>query len=74
MGRKDKDDGSWWEGSSNVPRGWLKGRAGKAPRGREGGGTNPRGFGRSLFRAGPTRGSSSTGHDRRGGWFFGRGR
>lgn len=68
--RDDKPDGFWQEdGQHGVPRGWLKGRAGKAPRGRERD-TNPRGWGRSLFRVGPTRGHIRSGHDKRGGWFF----
>ena len=69
--RDDKPDGFWHEdGQHGVPRGWAKGRPGKAPRGRKDGGSPRGGFGRSLFRAGPTRGHSRTGHDRRGGWFF----
>lgn len=71
MGRKGDDKGSWDEDGRKVVKGWPKGRAGKAPKGK-GKDTNPRGFAHSLFRSGPTRGHSSTGHDRRGGWFFGR--
>jgi hypothetical protein len=34
MGRRDKDDGDWAEDGQPVIRGWMKGRAGRAPRGR----------------------------------------
>jgi hypothetical protein len=69
MGRRDKDDGDWAEDGQPVIRGWMKGRAGRAPRGRLPD-SNPHGFGQARIRGGPTRGTSYTGNDRRGGWFF----
>jgi len=62
------EDGHW------LRSGHRTGRAGAAP-GRKGRGTrsgsNPRQ--RGLFRTGPSRGTSRTGNDRRGGWLFGGG-
>jgi hypothetical protein len=71
MGRKDKPSG-WWS-EDGKPAGYGKaGRAGRGPRRKDKEG-NPPGWGLRSSGRGPTRGTSSTGHDRRGGWFFGRG-
>jgi len=74
MSKRDKDKkdskGSWWEDGDNYASTWPKGGADKAPRGKYKEG-NPGGFGLSWFKRGPTRGMSSTGKDRKGGWFFG---
>lgn len=72
MSRKDKHDGFWWEDDHNVPR-TRTGRAGKGPRARERDSPES-GWGLGFGRRGPTRGMSRTGHDRKGGWLFGRGR
>ncbi len=75
MGRKDRGNGkeSWTEDGEKYAKGWPKGGAGKAPKGRAKD-FNPRGWGQSWLKGGPTRGTSSTWHDRKGGWFFGGGK
>ena len=53
-----------------LPRGHRTGRAGKGPGSRLQ--DSPKGgWGRSWTLGGPTRGTSQTLHDRKGGWLFG---
>jgi hypothetical protein len=66
-----KGGGFWWE--DGKPAGQSRGRAGRAPGSKHQEGPMS-GGGLGLFRRGPTRGTSRTGHDRRGGWFFGGGK
>ena len=75
FGRSDKYDdhprSMYLEDGRLLKWGHKTGRAGKSPSSKGGQGNWMR-FGRSKIQGGPSRGHSRTGHDRKGGWLFGK--